>query len=131
MQVRYKCYITRGSRPTVNQCPAITATVTTSHPNPSYTVPVRNEEEEALLWREPTIRKTVLTVHAGVAGRGWPGIARTSLWGRHRPIAAMFLAAGGALGAVDKSAISFEGNTAPPIPSVIISQDILCINVTN
>ena len=63
------------------------------------------------------------------AGTG-PG-STGPVWGRHRPIAAMYVAARVARGAGDKSAISSAGYTTRPIPMDNISDDIRCSDVTN
>ena len=132
MQVRYKCYITRGSRPTVNQSLTITVPVSRHHvliQTILFQIRMKRHYSGGSRPSRKQCRQFIqaLQDEAGI-GPGSPG----PVCGRHRPyMSAMYLAARGALGAVDKSAISCDGNTTCPIPRVIISQDILCSDVTN
>ena len=105
---------------------------TTSH-HPSHNVPAEHEEEDEDDYsggsRPPEKQywqfMQAVQDEAGTCP-GEPGL----VCGRHRPIAAMYLAARGTLGAVDKSVISSAGNTIRPMPMDVISDDILCSDIT-
>ena len=128
MQVQYKCYITTSVTLTGKNCSVIRHRIIVHTRMFQYNMSKNTHHSGGSRPSGKQYRQfmQMLQDEAGT-GRGSSG----SICGHHRLITAMYLAARGALGAVEKSAISSAGNTTHPMPMDIISDDILCSNFTN